>query len=51
MNVLATCKAVTDVNLDEMVAESIKDTNSDDESEGNDDPALLVHMIFDYITS
>lgn len=46
MNVLVTRKAVTDVNLDEMVAESIKDTNSDDESsEGNDDPALLVHMI------
>ncbi|KAL6419464.1 hypothetical protein ACFW04_011389 [Cataglyphis niger] len=40
-----TRKAVTDINLDEMVAESIKDTNSDDESsEGNDDPALLKEL-------
>lgn len=31
------------VNLDEMIAESMKDTNSDEEpSEENDDPALLV---------
>ncbi|XP_050450020.1 coiled-coil and C2 domain-containing protein 1-like isoform X2 [Cataglyphis hispanica] len=40
-----TRKAVTDVNLDEMVSESIKDINSDDESsEGNDDPALLKEL-------
>lgn len=38
-------KAVTNVNLDEMIAESTKDTNSDDDSsEGNDDPALLKEL-------
>ncbi|XP_072760741.1 coiled-coil and C2 domain-containing protein 1-like isoform X2 [Anoplolepis gracilipes] len=40
-----TPKAVTNVNLDEMVAESMKDINSDEEaSEGNDDPALLKEL-------
>lgn len=40
VNVIVTRKAV---NLDEMVAESMKDTISDEEStEGDDDPALLV---------
>ncbi|XP_029163018.1 LOW QUALITY PROTEIN: coiled-coil and C2 domain-containing protein 1-like [Nylanderia fulva] len=38
-------KAVTDVNLDEMVAESMKDTVSDEEpSEGDNDPALLKEL-------
>lgn len=50
VNVIVAHKAVTNVNLDEMIAESTKDTNSDDDSsEGNDDPALLVCVIFDYI--
>lgn len=32
----------TDVNLDEMVADCMKDTNSDEEPSEEDDPALLV---------
>lgn len=40
-----TRKAVMNVNLDEMIAESMKDTNSDEEpSEENDDPALLKEL-------
>lgn len=39
-------KTATDINLDEMVADCMKDTNSDEEpSEGDDDPALLVCCI------
>ncbi|XP_018051287.1 PREDICTED: coiled-coil and C2 domain-containing protein 1-like isoform X2 [Atta colombica] len=38
----ATRKSAADVNLDEMVTDCLKDTNSDEESiEGDDDPALL----------
>ncbi|XP_011056470.1 PREDICTED: coiled-coil and C2 domain-containing protein 1-like isoform X2 [Acromyrmex echinatior] len=38
----ATRKSTVDVNLDEMVTDCLKDTNSDEESiEGDDDPALL----------
>ncbi|XP_011861691.1 PREDICTED: coiled-coil and C2 domain-containing protein 1-like isoform X2 [Vollenhovia emeryi] len=38
-------KAVADVNLDSMVADCMKDTNSDEEpSEGDDDPALLKEL-------
>ncbi|XP_018359618.1 PREDICTED: coiled-coil and C2 domain-containing protein 1-like isoform X4 [Trachymyrmex cornetzi] len=38
----ATRKNAADVNLDEMVANCLKDTNSDEEpTEGDDDPALL----------
>ncbi|KAG5315169.1 C2D1 protein, partial [Acromyrmex insinuator] len=38
----ATRKSAVDVNLDEMVTDCLKDTNSDEESiEGDDDPALL----------
>ncbi|XP_012233142.2 coiled-coil and C2 domain-containing protein 1-like isoform X1 [Linepithema humile] len=38
-------KAAADVNLDGMVAECMKDTNSDEEpSEGDDDPALLKEL-------
>jgi len=38
-------KAAADVNLDEMVADCMKDANSDEEpSEGDDDPALLKEL-------
>lgn len=40
---IAARKAAANVNLDDMVADCIKDTNSDEEpSEADDDPALLV---------
>lgn len=39
-----TRKAVTNVNLDEMIAESIKDTHSDEESSEENDPALLKEL-------
>ena len=40
---LAARKAAANANLDDMVAECMKDTNSDEEaSEADDDPALLV---------
>jgi len=45
INIIVTHVTDTDVKLDEMVADCIKDTNSDEESsEGDDvyDPALLV---------
>lgn len=42
VNITVARKAVADVNLDEMIAESMKDTVSDEEPEGDDDPALLV---------
>lgn len=42
--IIAARKAAANANLDEMVADCMKDTNSDEElSEGDDDPALLVH--------
>lgn len=42
INVTAVRKTATDVNLDEMVADCMKDTNSDEEPSEEDDPALLV---------
>jgi len=47
INIIVTHITVTDVKLDEMVADCIKDTNSDESSEGDDvyDPALLVCYI------
>lgn len=42
-------KAATDINLDEMVADCMKDMNSDEElSEGDDDSALLVCQVILY---
>lgn len=35
-------KTAADVNLDNMVADCMRDTHSDEESEGDDDPVLLV---------
>jgi len=48
INIIVTHITVTDVKLDEMVADGIKDTNSDEESSKGDDvydPALLVCYI------
>lgn len=48
MNVAVARKAAADLNLDEMVADCMKDANSDEEpSEGDDDPALLVCHTYD----
>lgn len=51
--IIAARKAAANANLDNMVADCMKDTNSDEEpsQEADDDPALLVRDVRYYICS